>query len=296
MSQDTAQESGATAGEVVEARAPASGPTFPPPEERMAGSSLARMLQILDLITLGRPAITLEEISREVGYTASTSYRYVRELTNAGLLASIGGGRYALGARVFELDLLARRTDPVLGAATGFVPALLESIPEGVVMVCELRGSQAVSVLAEKKPDTLDLHRHRGTTMDLFRGSAAKAILAHLPHRRLARIYAESADVIADAGLGADWRSFIKTISALRRQPYILSQGELDPRNFALATPVFYDTGNIAGSLNVIVPLRHYDDSLVKSIAPALIKAAEAINGRLAQLAASHPVFPATGG
>ncbi|MGI0490079.1 helix-turn-helix domain-containing protein, partial [Pantanalinema rosaneae CENA516] len=51
---------------------------------REATSSLARMLQILDLITFERPAITLEEISREVGYTVSTSYRYVRELTAVG--------------------------------------------------------------------------------------------------------------------------------------------------------------------------------------------------------------------
>lgn len=264
------------------------------PAERENGTSLARMLQILDLITLARPAITLEEISREVGYTASTSYRYVRELTNAGLLAAIGGGRYALGARIFELELLARRTDPVLGAASLFVPGLLEHVPEGVVLVCELRGSKAVYVMAEKKPSTLDLDPQRGTAMDLFRGSASKAILAHLPKRRLARIFSESREEIETAGLGTDWPSFIKTINALRRRPFILSQGEFDPRNFALSAPVFYDTGNVAGSLNIIMRRKHYDETVVNALAPLLVKAAEGINARLAHLAAFQPAFPAS--
>jgi len=264
------------------------------PVEREGGTSLARMLQILDLITLSRPAITLEEISREVGYTASTSYRYVRELTNAGLLAAIGGGRYALGARIFELELLARRTDPVLSAAGPFVPGLLAQVPEGVVLVCELRGSKAVYVMAEKKPSTLDLDPQRGTAMDLFRGSASKAILAHLPKRRLARIFAEFRGEITAAGLGTDWPSFAKSITSLRRKPFILSLGEFDPRNFALSAPVFYDTGNVAGSLNIIMRLKHYDEAVVNALAPSLIKAAEGINARLADLTASQPAFPAS--
>ena len=266
--------------------------TDPRPAEREGGTSLSRMLQILDLITLARPAITLEEIAREVGYTPSTSYRYVRELTNAGLLAGIGGGRYALGARIFELELLARRTDPVLGAAAPFVPGLLEHVPEGAVLICELRGSKAVYVMAEKKPSTLDLDPQRGTAMDLFRGAASKAILAHLPKRRLARIYAEFRDEIDAAHLGTDWPSFAKNITSLRRKPFILSVGEYDPRNFSLSAPVFYDSGNVAGSVNIIMRIKHYDAAMVNALAPSLISAAEGINARLAQLAASQPALP----
>jgi DNA-binding IclR family transcriptional regulator len=261
--------------------------------QREAGSSLTRMLQLLDLITLSRPAITLDDVTRELGHTMSTSYRYVRELTNAGLLAAIGSGRYALGPRIFELDLLARRTDPVLVASSPAMPELLDLVAEGVVLVCELRGSKAVYVLAEKKPETLDIHPQRGTTMELFRGSASKAILAHLPNRRLSRIFSEFREEVAMAGLGTDWPSFIKNIAGLRRQPYILSLGEFDPRNFALSAPIFYDNGNIAGSVNIIMRLKHYNEALVASLAPSLIEAAKGINARLGQLAASHPAFPA---
>lgn len=256
---------------------------------RDTGSSLARMLQILDMITLERPSFTLEEISREAGYTSSTSYRYVRELSNAGLLAAVGGGRYALGPRIFELELLARRTDPVLRAAAPAVSELLAEIEEGIVLVCELRGSQAVYVHAEKTPRDSDMDPQRGTAMNLFRGSAAKAILAHLPSRRLTRLYAEFAPDIAAAGLGHDRAAFLKTIARMRRQPWILSMGEFDSRNFALSAPVFYGDGNVAGSINVIMRLKHHSEALVARLAPLLVAAAETINHRLEHAAATQP-------
>ena len=54
-----------------------------------SGSSLARMLAVLDFFTLQRYEWTVEELSEATGYTASSTYRYVRALGRAGLLARL---------------------------------------------------------------------------------------------------------------------------------------------------------------------------------------------------------------
>jgi DNA-binding IclR family transcriptional regulator len=257
-------------------------------DEGESGTSLGRMLRVLDLFTVDQPAWTLEAMTGQLGYTLSSGYRYVRELCAAGLLAAIGGGKYGLGPRVIELDRQLRLTDPVALFGREFVAGLLARIPVGAVMICALRGNQVVSVVAEKKPDTLDLRHERGHTMGLFLGSAAKAILVHLPNRRLSRLHMDFHEAIAAARLGDSWPSFMKTVATLRRQPYILTKGEFDPRNFALGAPIFYGAGQIAGSLNVIVPLQRYSDELVEQLASPLIEAARSMNARLADLAASH--------
>lgn len=257
-----------------------------------SATSLGRMLQILDFITEERPVLTLEGISAEVGYSVSTSYRYVNELCKAGLLAAVGGGKYALGARVIELDLLARVTDPVVLASKPVVPDLMSRISTGVVMICELRGAQVVSVVAEKKPDSMPLNLERGKSMGLFRGSVSKAVLAHLPNRRLARLFRDYRDDIVAAGLGTTWKEFIHTIGTLRRQPWLASYGEFNRHNFSVSVPIFYGSGAVAGSLNYVIPLTERRDGLVEELARPLLAAAAEIDRKLAEVPAALPAMP----
>ncbi|MBL0418725.1 helix-turn-helix domain-containing protein [Ramlibacter sp. AW1] len=55
-------------------------------------SSLSKMLEILDLFDEEHPTRTAEEISAILQLSASTAYRYIRELCAAGLLGRLTGG------------------------------------------------------------------------------------------------------------------------------------------------------------------------------------------------------------
>ncbi len=61
-----------------------------------AGSSLGRMLSVLDAFSEDAPIWTVGNIAAALGYTRATAYRYVGELLDAGLLTRVGGGAYAL--------------------------------------------------------------------------------------------------------------------------------------------------------------------------------------------------------
>ena len=74
-------------------------------------SSLTRMLSVLDLFSRDHMALTAEQIAEELKLTRTTSYRYIGELMQAGLLVSTMGV-YTLGPRIIQLDYRIRESDP----------------------------------------------------------------------------------------------------------------------------------------------------------------------------------------
>jgi DNA-binding IclR family transcriptional regulator len=63
------------------------------------------------------------QVARELGVAKSTACRALSALAAGGLLERVGGGRYRLSLRVFELGLLAAERMPVRDIAR---PALME--------------------------------------------------------------------------------------------------------------------------------------------------------------------------
>ena len=63
-----------------------------------------RLIQILDLFSQEKPNWELEEIHTALGHSKSTLYRYLKTLTDAGLLTTFPGRGYSLGSRFVEFD------------------------------------------------------------------------------------------------------------------------------------------------------------------------------------------------
>lgn len=79
-------------------------------------NSLRRMLDILELFTPEQPVIDVDVVCAKLNYAPASAYRYIRELTQVGLLVRIPRG-YALGPRIIELDRQMTEYDPLITAA-----------------------------------------------------------------------------------------------------------------------------------------------------------------------------------
>lgn len=248
------------------------------------GSSLTRMLSVLELFTIEKPAWTIEAIARQAGFTLSSAYRYVRELANAGLLTSVGRGKYVLGTRIIELDRQISICDPIEQAGRRVVPGMLERIGTGGVLICGLRGDHMVALYSDKNPQSLDLSRERGRTASLFRGAPAKAMLAHLPKRRLSRLYLDHQDEIAAAGLGTHWSEFQKAVAALASKTVVETRGDFGRPFFALGAPIFDGDRKVVASISALIPDNLYDPALVKTVSAVVLDAANDISDRISDL------------
>jgi DNA-binding IclR family transcriptional regulator len=249
-------------------------------------SSLEKMLKVIDVFSVEAPVWTVDQLVGTLGASRSTIYRYVKELCEAGFLAPVGGGGYILGPRIIELDRQIRQCDPMLTLGRDLVMGLLPKVGEGVIFICGLVGDDVISVYRRENPNSLDISYSRGRPMPLFRGSASRVILAHLPERRLTRLFLNHRREIREAGLGGEWDEFRAILRGIRALSCLSSRAQVDHGVFALSAPIFDGDGNILASLTLAIPEDRADREDMETLGLVIAEGAAQLGASIAALAA----------
>jgi DNA-binding IclR family transcriptional regulator len=248
-------------------------------------SSLERMLKVIDAFSEDAPVWTVDRLVDELGTSRSTVYRYVKELCEAGFLAPVGGGGYILGPRIIELDRQIRQSDPLLTLGRDLLTELLPQVGEGVLFICGLLGDDVISVYRRENPNSLDISYSRGRPMPLFRGSASRVILAHLPERRLTKFFLYHRAAIEEAGLGGEWEAFRASLRAIRAKPYLTGRAQVDAGVYAISAPVFDGDQHILASLTLAIPEARADAEDMDALAEIVVGGAGRLSAAIARLA-----------
>lgn len=244
-------------------------------------SSPARVLAILELFTHERPIWHPDAINEQLGYTRATGYRYVKELVDAGLLQKLSAGRYALGAKIVELDYHLRHSDPVLLAAAPVMDALAAQTGLDAVLTTMFGQDQLVDThRASLTGSSLQLRYGRGRPRPLFKGAAPKVILASLPRAAQQRIHDAHAAAAAAAGLGDSWKAFRDYLQGIRAQGYYASFGELDDGVGAVAVPLSHADSDVTASLALVGTVTALQAAGVEPLRDVLKAAVQAIQAQ----------------
>ncbi len=245
-----------------------------------ADSSLARMLGVLDLFSDQRLQWTAEDISEALQVSLPTGYRYVRMLTDAGLLQRSADSQYTLGPRIIVLDHYIRQADPVLQHGIPFMKELVAQTGLDCV-VSALHGMQLLDTHRELGQAPASLSYGRGRPRPLFNGGAPKVILANWTPTALHKLLDTHTEQVAAAGLPTDWPSFRRYYSQIRKAGYYLSHGELESNLAALAAPLFHADGSVAGALSLVTSVQRMAVIDVNKLAQLVMRAAQDISARM---------------
>jgi DNA-binding IclR family transcriptional regulator len=220
-------------------------------------TSLSRMLAVLDLFDEGASVWTAEAIAQRLGYTLPTGYRYVRELTEAGLLRRDAGGTYVLGPRVIELDHRIRIGDPLLIAGQRVMRDLADETGCDVVLGT-IYGERIITIDHEYGDEGFAASYGRGRRMPLFRGMLSKAILSALPRAALRRLHEHHRDEAAAEALAKDWDTLVANLKAIRTAGYSTSHGELDPGGSGIAVALSSPPRRLVAALGFVMSQRRF--------------------------------------
>lgn len=214
-------------------------------------SSLSRMLSVLNLFSAERAVWDAEEVAVELDCSVPTTYRYLKELVNVGLLQRLSAGQYALGPRIALLDYVIRTSDPLMNASIGPMRRLAKEIDCACVL-SRLDGGVCLDIHHEGQSGDLRLTYGRGRPRPLFKGASPKVILAHLPSRKLRQLYDAHQPEVSEAGLGEDWAAFRQSMSKIKKEGVYVSNGELDGDVSAMAMPLIFQGGDMIASLAIV--------------------------------------------
>ena len=216
-------------------------------------SSLEKMLEILDLFEVQESGWTPERMMQRLHCPRSTLYRYLRVLTNAGLVTALADMGYALGPRIAELDYEMRSGDPLIVRGRPLLQALMKDLP-GVGLLCRYYRNRVLCVHQEVSDPGLRSGYERGRAMPIGRGAASRVILAHLRMVQLRQLYEHQSGDFQRMGMGRDFAQFAERLRTIREQGYCVSRGEVTPGVIGIAAPVFDSEGTVIGSLSVTLP------------------------------------------
>jgi DNA-binding IclR family transcriptional regulator len=250
------------------------------PEAAGPQSSLERLLRVIDLFTPEKPEWTADQIGGVMGVSRATQYRYIKALTNAGLLGASGDGCYRLGPRFVVLDRQIRLSDPLLRHGP---PAMAKACKQlgNAQLLCTYFGNEVLCIHQELVDPDIHSSMERGRPFPLFRGSPSRAILAWLPENHLRNLMLSHAHEIRETGLGDNWAEFRQKIKEIRANGYYIGRGEIDTELMGIGVPILRQNGELVGSLTTIMPLQDHSPKALARYIKITSAAAEEIAARL---------------
>ena len=245
-------------------------------------TSPEKMMEILDLFDEQHLSWMPEQMMERLQCPRSTLYRYLRVLTNAGLVISQPELGYSLGPRIVELDYMMRSSDPMISKGRPLLQELIKEIT-GVGLLCRYFKDRVLCVHQETSASEIHSSYERGRAMPIAYGATSRIILAHLRLPQLRQLYAlqprEFSRTVSEKGFD----QLQEDLRELRKQGYCQSQGEVTPGVIGVAAPVFDSEGMIIGSLSVVVPETGFNERRRRLIIDRIIFSARVLTNSMRQ-------------
>jgi DNA-binding IclR family transcriptional regulator len=224
---------------------------MPPGSSRRAVGSVARAVQVLDVLAASDAGLGVNQVARRLGVNASTASRLLATLQEAGLVERADAGPYRLGLKLVALsDRVLAQLD-VRQLARPLLARLVEETGE----------TATVSLPGEREAVTVDFVPSAASVV-----SMARVGRPSIPHAtavgKVMLAFGETLAAGEDAPLAAltertitDRAALDRELAAIRERGFAEAVGEREPDLAAVAAPVLGRGGRLAAILGIQGPV-----------------------------------------
>lgn len=148
--------------------------------------AVERAATILSAFTVGRPRLSLNELTARLGTSKPTAHRYTKALRSVNLLRyDKREALYSLGPQVLTLSAAARAGLPIVGIAGPFMEQVVREVNETVVLSV-WDGDTAVVVRVDDNTDrTIRISVRPGARLSLTASAQGRVFCAFLPESEI---------------------------------------------------------------------------------------------------------------
>ena len=243
-----------------------------------------RTADVLTLFDEQRPVLSAAEVSRRLGMTRSTTYRYLQTLRSYGLVEEDEGrGGFRLGPRIYQLARVARQGLGLPEIALPVMREIREATGE-VVLLTRRWGDTVVCVERVEGTHPVRLSYDRGQAHGVHAGASAKILLAYATPDEIDAVLQNVALTRYTEKTVVDPSAIRAELRTIQEQGYAVTDSEVDEGVRGVAAPVFRSDGRIAAGLSVAAPTFRLDDAALPTVLKAVREGAAAVTARLRDL------------
>jgi IclR family transcriptional regulator, acetate operon repressor len=208
-------------------------------------SAVERAFGIIDYL-LKNDGTTLSELADELGLAKSTTHTYLATLINQGYVIQ-SDGTYRLSFRFLEIGEDVRNKIEIIDVIRRTLSNVINEVGGIAWFIVEENGN-AVFIEKETGDDAVQPYGHIGRRTTLHDIAGGKAILAHLPEKRVKGIISEDGLRKKTERTITNQEDLFTELKQIRQQGYAINNGENLEGWRAIASPIIHK-GNVLGSI-----------------------------------------------
>ncbi|WP_273692303.1 IclR family transcriptional regulator [Ketogulonicigenium vulgare] len=240
-------------------------------------SAVDRALQLLEALA-DSPESGISELAERTGFTKSLIFRLLYTLEERGFVSKDPVRRtYSLSWQAVLLGAKARRQSRLISAATPHMVAL-QNATECNVLVQVRDDLHSVTVAMLHTRASHSVFGDVGRQGPLHAGAGPKILLAYAPEAIRTRVLASALPRYTENTV-IDPERLNESLDIIRRDGWVITEGELDHSTCSVAVPLFNGAGEAIATMAVNGPVALLPPEKRGAVLDALRDAARQIAG-----------------
>jgi DNA-binding IclR family transcriptional regulator len=213
-------------------------------------NSILKAIDILEEFTHDYPSISLNELSKKLGYPKTTVHTILTTLESRGYIEKSNSRLYSIGTKIITLSQNARVNVQIRDRAAPLLRELSNHCRESIYLGV-LDGDYCLNIYAIESPQRLLARTALGERAPLHCTSVGKAILAYLEQKKMEKIVENvglpkfTTNTITD-------RTLLKNeLERIRRAGFAVDSSEHEQNTYCLGAAIFDEYGTVIGSCSI---------------------------------------------
>ncbi len=232
--------------------------------------TVMKAIDILEIFIKKDGGLSLTEISKLTGLSASTTYRLVSTLLKRGYLANHRSkGTYALGLKMLDYNYAIRRTLKFIDFAYLSLSKLCKEQHESTYLAVMDRDE---SLIVEEVGVTEDLRINSpvGKRLKLHCTAGGKVLLASLSEKERREYYIRNNLQSFTKNTITDVSKLEKQLEDVKIEGFAYDKEEYRMGIWATAAPIHNANGSVIAAAGIIVLISHINDDSVQKFTTAI--------------------------
>ena len=243
--------------------------------------SIDRALSILEVLSDYSEGLGVTEISEQVNLHKSTVYRLLTTLIYKGyVVQDTETNKYGITLKLFELGSKKVESMDLLSVSKEYTKKLMESVNEVVHLVVR-EGSEIVYIDKVEANNTIMMASTIGKRSPMYCTSVGKAILAHLPEKKVKEIWDNSKIVKYTDYTITDFEELKTELEDIRQKGYAVDNEENEIGVRCIGVPIFNRHGKVEAAISISGPAIRVTESKISNFSIKVMNTASLISREL---------------